>query len=125
MREVLADAGVDGAEAEAVLAHWGVSAAGNFEGRNILHLPLGPGAGRPARYGEARAALYERRSERVWPGLDDKRLCSWNALMIAPLADAGAVLGRDDYLEAARLCADHVLGEMRDSDGRLLRSWKD
>src|SRR5204862_8289938 len=79
----------------------------------------------PARYGEARAALYERRAERVWPGLDDKRLGSWNALMIAALADAGAVLGRDDYLGAARRCAEHVLGEMRDGDGRLLRSWKD
>ena len=35
------------------------------------------------------------RAERVWPGLDDKRLSSWNALMISALADAGAVLERD------------------------------
>ncbi len=45
--------------------------------------------------------------------------------MIAALADAGAVLGRDDYLEAARACADFVLAEMRDPDGRLLRTYKD
>jgi hypothetical protein len=125
MRAVLADAGLDDAEAEAILAHWGVSAAGNFEGRNILHLPLGPQAERPARYAEARAALYERRRGRVWPGLDDKRLCSWNALMITALADAGAALARDGYLDAARRCAAQILDGMRDSDGRLLRSWKD
>ena len=45
--------------------------------------------------------------------------------MIAALADAGAVLGRDDYLDAARAAAEFVLDEMRDADGRLLRSWKD
>ena len=39
------------------------------------------------------------RSQRVWPGLDDKRLTSWNALMISALAEAGAVLERDDYLD--------------------------
>ena len=59
------------------------------------------------------------------PGLDDKRLTSWNALMISALADAGAVLERDDYLDAARAAADFVLRELRDDDGRLLRSWKD
>ncbi len=45
--------------------------------------------------------------------------------MIAALADAGAVLGRDDHLDAARRCAEFVLTEMRTSDGRLRRSWKD
>ena len=45
--------------------------------------------------------------------------------MIAALADAGAVLGRDDYIEAARRCAEFVLKRMRDADGRLLRTYKD
>ncbi len=125
IREVLEEAGFAGPEIEALLAHWGVSAAGNFDGRNILHLPLGPVADRPPRYDEARDALYERRCKRVWPALDDKRLASWNALMIAALADAGAVLDRPDYLDAARACAGHVAERMRDGRGRLLRSWKD
>ena len=49
----------------------------------------------------ARQRLYDVRAQRVWPGLDDKRLTAWNALMIAALADAGAVLDRADYLDAA------------------------
>jgi hypothetical protein len=74
---------------------------------------------------EIRRRLLEARSHRVRPGLDDKRLTSWNALMIAALAEAGAVLGRSDYLEAAAGCATFVLSELRDQDGRLLRTWKD
>ena len=64
-----------------------------------------------------RRALLEARAKRVRPGLDDKRLTSWNALVIAALAEAGAVLERDDYLEAARACADFVLDELRDARG--------
>ena len=119
IREVL------GAGADPVIAHYGVTEAGNFEGRNVLRLPGGAGGGTPDGLEHARQALYESRAERVWPALDDKRLASWNALMIAALADAGASLGRDDYLEAARACADFVLSEMRDPEGRLLRTYKD
>ena len=45
--------------------------------------------------------------------------------MIAALAEAGAALGRADYLEAARGCAEFVLERMRDAEGRLLRTYKD
>ena len=124
IREVLEAAGISEL-AESVMAYYGVSERGNFEGKNILNLIGGATAAPPERLDEARAALYEARSKRVWPGLDDKRLASWNALMIAALAEAGAVLGRDDYLDAARAAADFVLRQMRDGDGRLLRTWKD
>jgi uncharacterized protein len=69
--------------------------------------------------------MYEHRSKRVWPGKDDKRLCSWNALMIGALAEAGAALDREDYLEAAVACAEFVRRDMRDENGRLLRTYKD
>ncbi len=123
IRKVLGDAGLADT-AGAVIAHYGVSERGNFEGRNILHLPAGAGAEPPARLDQARTALYDARAKRVWPGLDDKRILSWNALAIAALADAGGVLGRADYLDAARGCADFVWERMRDRDGRLLRTWK-
>jgi uncharacterized protein YyaL (SSP411 family) len=103
-------------------ANWfGTTGRGNFEGRNILTR----GQDQPEQLAEWRSKLYDARSQRVWPGLDDKRLCSWNALMISALADAGAALERDDYLDAARNCADFVVTEMRDESGRLLRTWKD
>jgi uncharacterized protein len=123
LRTTLEAAGLD-AEAEGLLAHWGVSASGNFEGRNILHVPAGPDAPKPAGLEQARAALYDVRSERVWPGLDDKRICSWNALAIAALADAGAVLGRTDYIDAATACAEFVMSELHGEDGGLRRTWK-
>ena len=103
-------------------ARWfGASEGGNFEGANILVR----GPGEPAALDEWRRKLYEARAQRVWPGLDDKRLTSWNALMISALADAGAVLRRPDYLDAAKGCADFVLRDLRDGEGRLLRTYKD
>jgi uncharacterized protein YyaL (SSP411 family) len=115
-----------GAEAAApLLEYYGVSERGNFEGANILHLAQGVGAPPPPGLDAARAKLLAARADRVRPGLDDKRLLSWNALAISALAEAGAVLGRADYLEAARTCAEFILGEMRDEGGRLLRTYKD
>ncbi len=130
LRSVLGDRG-DPAEggggagedslADEAIAYFGATEDGNFEHRtNVLE---GRGVV-PERLPEIRRRLYEVRRQRVWPGLDDKRLTSWNALMIAALADAGAVLRRDDYLQAARACAEFVLSDLSDDAGRLLRTWK-
>jgi len=108
-----------------LMQFWGVTDEGNFEGANILHLAGGVDAPEPEGLAKARRALFAARAKRVWPGLDDKRLTSWNALAIAALADAGAVLGRDDYLDAARGCATFLLAQLRDEDGNLLRTYKD
>jgi uncharacterized protein YyaL (SSP411 family) len=119
VREVLGD------DAGPVIDYYGVSEKGNFEGSNVLHLARGADSPEPPGLAEARQALLEARAQRVWPGLDDKRLASWNALAIAVLADAGAVLGREDYLDAARAAAEFVLAELRGEDGNLLRTYKD
>jgi uncharacterized protein YyaL (SSP411 family) len=120
IREVLGDEA-----AGPVIEFFGVSERGNFEGANVLHRARGALAPEPQGLEEARAKLLEARAQRVRPGLDDKRLLSWNALAISALAEAGAVLGREDYLEAARGCAGFVWGEMRDESGHLLRTYKD
>ncbi len=123
LKSVLAAAGLD-AETETLIAYWGVSAGGNFEGENILHLAHGAASPAPAALDRARTALLEHRARRVWPGLDDKRITSWNALAISALADAGAVLDRPDFVAAARTAAGFVWESLRDRNGRLLRTWK-
>jgi uncharacterized protein YyaL (SSP411 family) len=71
---------------------------------------------------DIRSRLYDEREQRIHPGLDDKQLTSWNALMISALAETGATLQRSDYLEAATTCAEFLQSERRDGDGRLLRT---
>ena len=109
-----------GNRAEAAIAYFGMSEAGNFEDRT--NNPIRAAAD-PDDLAELKAALYEARSQRTWPGLDDKRLTSWNALAISAFAEAGAVFGRPDLVQIAVDCAEFVLRELRDESGRLLRTY--
>jgi uncharacterized protein len=120
-------------DAHAAIAWFGATAQGNFvdphhpaPGLNVLE-DRGP---RPddATRARIRARLLQIRERRTRPALDDKRLTSWNALMIATLADAGAAFEGTDgrrYLDAAIACAEFVLRDLRDLDGRLLRTYND
>ncbi len=123
-RAALEAAGLEHLEPD-LLAHLGIGSRGQLEGRSVLHLPRGIDAPEPAGLEAAKAALLAAREARIRPGLDDKRLCSWNALMAGSLAEIGAALGEPRYVEAARRCAGFVLTEMRDADGRLLRAYND
>src|SRR5215207_2021574 len=105
--------------APAALRHFGITDAGNFEGKSI---PV-RATPDPERLAEVKAGLLAAREQRVRPGLDDKRLTAWNALMISALAEAGAVLGRDDYRDAAVAAAEFIGRDMRPGDGRLLRTY--
>jgi hypothetical protein len=127
LREALGD------DADAAIRWLGATERGNFvdphhprpagaPGLNVLE-DRGP---RPddATRARIRARLLEVRERRVPPGLDDKRLTAWNALLIAALADAGAVLGREDHLAAARDAAVFCCEHLREDGGRgrLLRT---
>jgi uncharacterized protein YyaL (SSP411 family) len=92
-----------------------------FESQTCVLEGRGP---EPARLPEIRARLLEERSRRIRPGLDDKQLTAWNALMISALAEAGAVLDRADYLDAAIACGSFLLECRHDGDGRLMRTGK-
>ena len=113
-----------GPDADAALAWFGATDAGNFPdgppGSNVLE-SRGPEPAADVRR-RIRARLLEVRARRVRPATDDKRLAGWNALMISALADAGAALEREDYLDAARETACVLLEVQRDGDGRLLRT---
>ena len=87
VREVLGDELADEA-----IEHFGMTEQGNFEGANI---PVRATPDPPHR-DELRSRLYEARAQRVWPGLDDKRLTGWNALMISALADAASAFDDAD-----------------------------
>jgi uncharacterized protein len=123
-----------GEDAEEAIRWLGASEQGNFvegsggsqssqPGLNVLE-DRGP---RPqqAKQEAIRARLLKARAQRTRPGLDDKRLTSWNALAISALADAGSVLGEPGYLDAAVRCAEFVLRELRDEEGRLLRTYSE
>ncbi len=139
IREVL---GEDGA---LFAAAYGITDAGNWEGRTILSRvrgdsELGERFGLApdtvvARLATARAGLLARREGRPQPARDDKVLAAWNGLAIAALAEASRALagsgtpalGEDAarYADAATHAADAVLDGLRGPDGRLRRSWKD
>jgi uncharacterized protein YyaL (SSP411 family) len=112
---VLGDSGA------AAVAYFGATELGNFDGANVLEA-RGP---EPQNRAEIRSVLLAARALRVRPGLDGKRLAAWNGLMISALAEAGAALEDDRYLEIAVETAEFVWREMRSPEGRLLRSYSD
>ena len=113
VREVLGD------DAEPAIAYFGIDGPPNFEGRWAPVRATSDPEGLP----EIKRRLREARERRVWPGLDDKRLTAWNALTISALAEAGAALERADYRDAAVASAEFIWRDMRDENGRLLRTY--
>ncbi|MSP78667.1 MAG: thioredoxin domain-containing protein [Dehalococcoidia bacterium] len=119
---------------ELVTRLYGVTSQGNFDGRNILHVAqsldvVAAALGIPIeeaqrKIKEAQSGLLALRSRRVAPGTDTKALASWNALMLASMAEAGRVLGREDYVDAARQNAEFLLAKLY-QNGRLLRTYRD
>jgi uncharacterized protein YyaL (SSP411 family) len=115
-------------QARAVELRYGVTPGGNFEGATILRMvaPLDAvsnALGQDARplLVAARQALYAARARRPAPARDDKVVAGWNGLAIAALADAGIVLGRQDYVDVASATAAFVLDALV-VDGRLRRA---
>lgn len=92
----------------------GVTKLGNFEdGTTVLTLSAEAEARvraqRPDDFAQwwarARGELLRARSQRPQPELDDKIVAAWNGYAISALAEAGAVLGVDEWIEAARQAA--------------------
>jgi len=132
----------DGAELDAALgddsavmrAYWGVTSGGNFEGHNILFVAARDRRALARRFSisvdqleeivaRSKRTLYEIRKQRVWPGLDDKVLASWNGLMVRGIAEAARAFGNDDYRRVAIESGTFLFDKML-RDGRVLRSYK-
>jgi|WetSurSiteA1Bulk_404760.scaffolds.fasta_scaffold01519_4 uncharacterized protein len=68
--------------------------------------------------------LFEERSKRIRPGLDDKILTSWNALMLRGYVDAYTAFGEWKFLDAALRNGEFILNNLVNEDGRLNRNYK-
>ena len=111
-------------EADLIAATYGMTAQGNFEGANILHVVADPGesAGLLA---EARAKLRAIREDRVRPARDEKILAGWNGLTLTALAEAARALPSERYREAAENAGEFMLRELLRPGYRVFHSWKD
>ena len=113
---------------------YNLSAAGNFEGRNIPHRTADLAelaarhqldeSGLTTLLDAMKSRLLAVRNQRPHPHLDDKILSGWNGLMIAALARAGRLLGEDRYLSAASRAAGFIASRMLNGD-RLMRRYRD
>jgi len=123
--------------------YYDVTARGNFEGKNILHVPreLADAAAKaevtPDYMAEAlarsRPILFAARQQRIKPGRDDKALAEWNGMMLRTFAYAAGALQRADYRQIAERNAGFILrqlvlpgasvGDRPQRGRRLLRSW--
>jgi hypothetical protein len=125
-------------DAKIAAAWYALGRGGNFDshetshrGMNILHTPR-PAAAVAAELGlspdafeakrkDLNQRLFDARSKRVRPGLDDKVLTSWNALMITALARGSQAFGEPRFLQAAAEAANFILRDMT-RDGALLHT---
>ena len=103
-----------GADADFAMQLFGVTEAGNFEGKNVLSLRAVPSDDERAFLRRVRPKLYEARARRPPPLTDTKVLTAWNGLMISAFARAGLAFGRQDYVDrAARAAEQFPLSDLR------------
>lgn len=121
-------------EGELFSRYFGITPEGNFEGKNILHVPRAAElVARLNGIGEDRLnelvqrgkrTLFQAREARVRPGRDEKILTGWNGLMLRSFAEAAGLLNCREYREAAVRNAEFLLGHLCRED-QVLRSYKD
>lgn len=110
---------------------YGISPAGNFEGKSIPNL-IGRDLGilyedkaLARRLDGVREKLFMYREKRIRPHRDDKILTSWNGLMIAALALGGRAFHSDEYIKAAEAAYGFIQRNLVRGDGRLLARYRD
>ena len=122
-----------GDDAETFCLYYDVTDGGNFEGTTILcnNLALSSVA---FKFGKTEdevkkilsssiQKLYDIRFKRVMPGLDDKILTSWNALMISAFAKGFRISEEQSFLDTAEKCLSFIEQNLF-NNGKLLRTYK-
>ncbi len=121
---VLRSAGIDDADGRLLADYWGVTAEGNWEGRNILHVAAsgaGDGVAEDLRQ-RARSALLAARDRRVRPGRDEKQLAAWNGMALRAMGQAALVLADDQLAAATGRLAAFIGSRLVRPDGGLWRT---
>lgn len=123
-----------GEKSKLYCAAYDISEEGNWEGKNIPNRKISfEKLGREFQKSEEEISLeldesnkklLEERANRVRPGLDDKILTSWNALMLSGYLDAFATLGDERYLEIAEKNALFIYEKLSNQKGKLYRTYK-
>jgi len=123
-----------GADAPEAARLYGATEEGNWEhGNNVLERRDAQAVRAELRMEPAAFATWERsvrdrlyaaRAQRIWPITDDKVLADWNGMALRALAEAGRLLGRDDFVHAARQLAQFLLTTMV-RDGFVHHAWRD
>ena len=122
-----------GKDADAFCLYYDVTDGGNFEGHTILNNSLAVSAVAfhcgvsedkvKSILEESSKKLLEVRSKRIRPGLDDKIITSWNALMVSAFARGYRVTDNPQYLHAAQNCVAFIEKNLL-SENSLLRTYK-
>lgn len=73
---------------------------------------------------EINLILREERKKRIYPGIDDKLLTSWNALLSTALSDAFAVFGEEEYKHLAHKIVRWISNYQLQDNGKLYRTRK-
>ncbi|MEW8209720.1 MAG: DUF255 domain-containing protein [Candidatus Thiodiazotropha taylori] len=125
------NAALDKQQASLATTLYGVTPSGNFEGRNILHLPqtLAEFADEKQRslsdlltqLEQINQILLETRNKRIPPLRDDKIVTSWNGMMITAFAQAADLLDNTSYRDAALKAAEFLWQQNRYKPGYLWR----
>ncbi len=101
-----------------------ITEQGNFEGANIpARLHHRGNLLRTDDVEHARRLILDARNLRPHPGLDNKVITEWNALMLSSLAEAAAAFQRPDWLQAAIRNGEFLVRELRHENGRWRRTW--
>ena len=118
-------------DANLAIKIFGMDDRGNYEGSNILHMPISisefainSNVSDEELYRHLeriREALYLAREKRSHPLRDEKVITAWNGMMISTLALAADLLGNPAYLEAAKRAAQFIWDNNWRQEGELWR----
>ncbi len=124
-----------GDEAALFQDYYNITKQGNWEERkNILYVDESDSAfaaqrklsvaDLQQRLEKSKQTLLKARSRRVRPGLDDKSLTAWNALMLNGYVDAYRTFGEPRFLEAALTNARFLREKVIGPQGAMTRNYK-